>query len=183
LVTDSNGNPVANKQVSLGAVDHYYYTGTYAFGTDKWVRNPTYICLNEDSGSQPEMFVAGVSDPTELNGIIDGTEDANKDGQLQPGNVATVPSTVETDSSGFANFDLTYPKENGNWAKVRLEARVSVAGSESSDSRDVLLPVLAQDLSDKGVDPPGGTISKFGASYDSKPFGDPNPMTNCDPYP
>ncbi|HKJ94443.1 MAG TPA: hypothetical protein VKA32_02305, partial [Gammaproteobacteria bacterium] len=67
---------------------------------------------------------------------------------------------------------LKYAQENANWVQVRLEARVSVSGSESSDTRDVVLPALADDLSNTDVNPPGGVTSKFGLNPTAG-------MTNC----
>lgn len=72
-----------------------------------------------------------------------------------------VPTAVTTGSDGTFEFSMLYPRQYGNWTKVRLTATTSVAGTESSDSVIFWLPVLADDLEDSSTPPPG-TPSPFG---------------------
>src|SRR5919108_681438 len=77
-----------------------------------WVKSVSVTCSNEDVNS---------------NGILDSADlDANNNGRLEPGNIATVPIRATTNTAGFVFFDIVYAKEF-TWAEVELEARVTVA--------------------------------------------------------
>ncbi|NOY62402.1 MAG: hypothetical protein GXP10_04475 [Gammaproteobacteria bacterium] len=66
-----------------------------------------------------------------------------------------------TDSTGSGAINVTYSKEFAAWVTVKLEATVSEAGIESSTSTIFVLPVLAADLLDENIAPPG-MISPYG---------------------
>ena len=133
LVTDANGTPIANATVALNISPTQYQKG--------FCGAPTTICLNED----------GVFDPNLKNGIRDlnpQDEDINGNQRLDPGNVAAVPTTVTTDATGFAFFDVVYAKEFGGdvagvtvgVVEVELKARTVVVGSEGSSRALFFLP-------------------------------------------
>ncbi len=160
VVTDSAGNARANVDVVISLVPSSYAKGRYVLsvGDDglpaaPWLYDATAICQNEDTlNESPDAL---------LNGIIDVDEDVNENGQLEPGNVASVPGTVTTDASGFATFDIIYAKDYAQWVKVKLKAAAQVAGSEGTDEVEFYLPILAKELTNKDVTPPGNP-SPFG---------------------
>jgi hypothetical protein len=164
LVTDANSNPVAGATVELNAVPTRYQKGFYTLvfnatgGCIGWGKSLTIspmrggddvdqACNNEDRNG---------------NGILNLGEDDNANGRLDPGNVATVPTRVETDASGFALFDVIYAREL-TWVEIRLEARATVAGSEAATHAIYFLPGLADDFNDCTIAPPG-QISPYGTA-------------------
>jgi hypothetical protein len=162
IVTDANSNPVAGVRVELNLTPLRYFKGTYVEVTDvnggflRWGTAVAVRCTNED------ILTGEIT--KDRNGILDGIdEDLNGDGVLQPGNVATLPAFVTTDATGIAEFRIDYPQDHANWVEVELEARTSVAGSESAERTTFILPVLADDVDDRNNTPPGFT-SPFGVS-------------------
>ena len=151
LVTDTAGLPVANAVINLNVVPVATSTGldAYAKGywqvtkgaTPPWSQVITASCLNEDLNQ---------------NGILDPGEDFNGNGRLDPGNVATVSKTsLTTDASGFAYFDVLYAQQYAQWVRKELTARANVAGSQATETARFILPILASKLAAEGVSPPG----------------------------
>ena len=93
--------------------------------------------------------------------ILDVNEDFNRDGSLTPGNVATTTSNLNTDALGFATTTVAYTQNFATWATVRLTAKITVAGSETTSSVTFTLPGLASDYASITAEPPG-RISPFG---------------------
>lgn len=151
-VTDANGVAVASQTLSLSAIPVDYDKGRmiYDSASSLWVHNPSVSgCVNEDLNT---------------NGISDVGEDTNGDSQLTPGNVTALSAgTVTTDASGLAFFDLRFGKPYAGWSRVKITARTTVAGTESSRSITLRLPALIGDLGDSTV-PPAGEYSPFGQS-------------------
>jgi hypothetical protein len=145
LVTDANSNPIANATVELNIYPTRYQKGVYAHVFDDsdqcigWDKSVIIPCDNED---------------IDRNGILNPGEDFNNNGVLDPTNVAEVPTTVITDATGFAFFDVLYAREF-TWVEIELEARTTVAGSEGSSKARFFLPGLADDFSNCDVAPPG----------------------------
>jgi hypothetical protein len=162
IVTDDNSNPVADITVELNLTPLRFFKGIYVALREpltdafiQWVPEVSAVCVNED-------LLTGT--PTkDRNGILDDGEDLNNDGELDPGNVATVPISVITGTTGVAEFVIDYAQDHANWVEVELEARTSVVGSESSTRRIFILPVLAADVTNETVSPPGFE-SPFGIS-------------------
>lgn len=157
-VTDANGIGVPNKTLTLSAVPETYFKGamTYNGGAAQW--RPTYSvptgCANEDTNG---------------NGSVDAGEDTNGNGSLQPGNLALLtPGTVTTDSTGRITFDMQYGKRYATWVSVRVTARGAVAGTESSQSVLMTLPIALADIGDSTLAPPGI----------NSPFGQANACSN-----
>lgn len=201
LVTDANGNPVADASVTLSIRPLFYFKGrwipvdTDGDGTDdRWGKGydsnndgnidmvgTSFACLSEDrrldgvtgfggatfNGSLDTEDANGncaldAGEDINGNGILD-TEDVDCDDQLEPSVDATVsPSTVLTGSNGFADFSLVYPKGNATWSFVRIEAQADVQGTEGSETRDVGLRVLVEDISNLDVEPPGPISGPYG---------------------
>jgi len=160
LVTDVESSGVEGSSVDLEAIPAFFYKGFYELrespgGALVWVQFITSpACPNEDANN---------------NGILDLGEDTsglgNGNGILDPGNVISVQSPQVTDTDGFAVFQMPYAKQFARWVDVRLEARAAVAGSEALAQEFVTLPILADDVTDEDVAPPG-VISPFGTSSD-----------------
>lgn len=159
-VTDAQGNGVKGVDLSISVLSDVYFEGAYpdpAPGAKAW--DPPVI-----AGSCPDEDV-------NRNGVLDAGEDANNNGKIEAGNIATAVAegtgggTVTTDANGFALIDVLWPQNYSNWLEVTLEARTSVQGTASSASTTFVLPVLADDVSDVNVSPPG-RYSPFGTDGD-----------------
>lgn len=158
IVTDASGNAAPGVHVSVSIAPLAYTKGTYVFGTATW----DLAAFGGASGSPQSTANECPSEDLNQNGILDSGEDdvppngiGNGNGKLDPGNVASVPSSVTTGSDGTYEFDIIYPKQYANWVKVRLTATTSVAGTESSDSAVFWLPIASDDVSDQNTPPPG----------------------------
>jgi len=81
---------------------------------------------------------------------------------LEPPGVSDVNPTGITDSLGFAQAIVAYPKNYASWTEVTLEASTGGAGATPA-SASFFLVGAASDYSDLGVAPPGA-ISPFGQS-------------------
>ncbi len=173
VVTDSAGNARANVDVVVSLIPTFYDKGWYILGAGEdglldtdddeapWRFARKYPCQSEDTlNEDPDAL---------LNGIIDADEDINGNGQLEPGNVASVPKpgTVITDATGFATFNIIYAKDYALWTKVKLRASAQVAGSEGADEVEFYLPILAKELTNKDISPPGNP-SPFGTANDCR---------------
>ena len=149
LVTDSGGNAVADTEVVLTLEPELYETGWLVWNSTVgvWFQNVESACGNED---------------VNRDGVLDAGEDVNGSLILEPRNVATVPITVTTDESGFANFTVDYAKQFALWVNVTLTASAGVAGTESSSSVSFWLPASATDM--KNRDNPPSYLSPYGAT-------------------
>lgn len=157
IVTDSSGNPVANQALNVAVVPTGYRKGFWVASPPApaafkvWEPNVTANCGNEDAN------LNGILDPLfDANGnIIPGTgEDLNGDGQLTPGNRATVPGTVTSDVNGIATFNITYFQDVGAWLDVRLQVSGFAAGTENVAYSNYSLPVAADDVTTETSPPP-----------------------------
>lgn len=187
LVTDVEGNAVANKTVQASIRSREYAKGYLSYQDPSWdYASPSPVwCPDED---------------VNLNGILDVGEDQNGNNQIEAGNVALVAAVPEsaslgdpcseagaagtaanvvTNSQGRARVCVFYPQNFALWVKSRLTAKASVTGgSEFSESTLFVLDVLADDVDDENESPPN-QFSPYGA--DNGP-GSPltgNPLTDC----
>lgn len=151
MVTDAGGNAVQGASIVISMNPDGYAKGTYVDNDDSWgVDYTVAYCPSEDLNE---------------NGILDGGEDSNGNGQLTPGNVVAVPTSVTTGADGTFEFSVIYAETYANWVRVRLTARTTVAGTESSDTVTFWLPASAADMNDTNNAPPGGNMSSpFGSS-------------------
>ena len=118
LITDSNGTPVADAEVTLGIYPKSYFKGVVVAGEDGNTVEIANICDNEDINRD---------------GILDAGEDQNGNGKLDPGNVVTVDNLiVKTDKSGFVDFNVAYAIQYAMWIEAEVIARAVVSGSEGS---------------------------------------------------
>ena len=172
IVTDAAGNPAPNANFRLSVLSVAYQKGTKQFtnnGADADPNNdnqPDAFVPGYTVGPDPDSFGMGcMNEDTNGNGVLDTGEDINNSTQLEPGNVATVPSTLPLDQNGSAEFTVTYPQNFSQWVRVRLRAIASVQGTETTSDATFILPVLASDVSNAAVAPPGQT-SPFGTVGD-----------------
>jgi hypothetical protein len=151
-LTDATGNPVGSQNISISVIPDTYLKGFLVLRTlpepSVWIYDfgsPTITCPNTD---------------TNFNGIVDLGESS----PLLPGNVvAASPATVTTDASGRAVFNLLYGEQFAPWLNVRVVARTTVAGTESSRTQIFSLSGSAQDFVGTS-NPPAGVSSPFNGS-------------------
>ena len=170
LVVDAARAAVKGATVTVSLTPLTYRKGDYTFIDPSWRPSVSVTCPSEDRNGNGQLDTEdingnGLLDPGEdTNGNLGlDVEDTNSDGLLTPSGVATITGSVVTDDSGFGIVTIKYPAEVGNWVKVRLEARATVAASEGTGRVDFVLPVLASDLTTETVSPPGNP-SRFGES-------------------
>lgn len=164
LLTNSAGQPIANTSVTLSITPVKYFKGTYVLPLigDFWIPVSTAQCINEDAD------LDGKLDANENDGSATAPDD-NADGILWPGNVITVSSgTVTTNENGFANFEVRYPQQFGNWLEVELKASRIVSGTESVNTA-TFVPPISSDDGKVTQSPPGRSYSNPSAV--GSPFG------------
>lgn len=173
LVTDVEGNAVANRPVQASIRSRRYAKGELTYVDPAWTYAPgsPVFCNNEDLNQ---------------NGILDPGEDANGNGILEAGNIALVAAVPEsaplsdpcstagaqgvaanvtTNSQGRARICVFYPQNYAEWLEATLTAKASVTGSEFSRSSVFVLDVLADDVDDQNQTPPN-RFSPFGTDLD-----------------
>lgn len=158
LVTDSLGNPVAGATVELSINPA---PTSWAYKEGRQVQVDTDGDGKADVWAIPPNAVTCRREDVNQNGRINGGEDRDGDGALEPGGVASVPASVTTDSSGVATFSIRYPQSHAGWVRVRLSANTAVEGSQGSASSTFILPLLAKDQQDVATAPPG-LVSPYG---------------------
>jgi adhesin/invasin len=115
LVTDSNGTPVSDAEITLSIYPLLYR-----------------VIKTEDNGPSTVLWECPNED-INRNGLLDIGEDNNGNNKLDPGNVITVEKLrLTTDETGFADFNVVYAIQFANWIEAEITARATVAGSESS---------------------------------------------------
>ena len=156
--TDSDGNPQQGVNITLAVVSNPTASGGPAYfkgfwsqtnTSAPWVQTINASCANEDVNG---------------NGVLDPGEDTNHNGRLDPGNVANVvPSTVTTDSTGSATFNIYYPEDHAAWVVVQLTATTLVQGTQNSTTATFTLPMKASYIAPSSTDVPGA-ISPYGTA-------------------
>ena len=147
FVTDPDSNPVPNANMTFSAPPVKFSDGgvfrkgfwSYDEVNDIWLQVITAICPNED---------------VDGNGILDAGEDTNGDGQLTPGNVASIPAIGLTDENGQMLVDINYAKQIGAWVDITIGVNGESDGSEASETQNFSLGVAASDLTDEASPPP-----------------------------
>lgn len=144
LVTDSSGNPVAGQELNVSVLPVSYNKGS-------WVAVPDLIDF--EYWDPVLTSPACPSEDVNNNGILDPGEDFNGDNQLTPGNVASVPRTVQADDNGIATFDLTYTRDIAPWTKVLISVTGFADGTENIASREYRTLVSGEYTSDETAAP------------------------------
>lgn len=163
LVTDSSGNPPpVGTQVTVLVDSIAYQKGVEVFSGGIWT--PVYYINSASRQPDPTGFGC-LNEDKNRNGILDvaANEDFNGNGNLEPGNVASVPATITTDATGYSAFVITYPRDHAYWVQVRLTVSVTVAGTENLESQTFVLPGVASDFNSSSTAPPG-QISPYGTA-------------------
>lgn len=169
LITDAAGNPAPPTTVfRLSLRSYEYQKGRMVRGADIWV--PQY---NVEAGPNPDHFGTSgayfghpafgcTSEDPQGTGNINLADDYNNNGQIDPVNVALVPSTVEIDADGVAAFTIRWPQNYAFWVLVRLTATATVSGTETTRRLDFVLPIAAEDVA--LANSPPNIVSPFGVS-------------------
>ncbi|WP_233077892.1 Ig-like domain-containing protein [Rheinheimera soli] len=157
LVTDSSGNPVAGQDLNVSVLPLSYDKGEWDEFPDPiefeyWVADSSEAATNCASEDVNNNGILDEED-TDGDGVIDVTEDTNGDGQLTPGNVASVPRTVRADSNGIATFDMTYPRDIAPWTEVLITVSGFADGTENISSREFRTRVSGEYISDQTATP------------------------------
>lgn len=159
IVTDANRNPVVGARVTVSLTAVRYYKGIWVWQSTAWVPsiwNNVYDdpvpCLSEDGTRDllGNLIVAP-------NNLLDAGEDKNGNGRLDPGSPAAAVLTSAngvTDANGVALISVVYPKSFGLWVDMRMRVTIATSGTESSVSREFLLPALAADVTNQTTAPP-----------------------------
>jgi Bacterial Ig-like domain (group 1) len=176
LVVDSAGKPIPDAPVSIQVVPIAYYKGSwFNYGSQSsfnWGRaTPSRECFSEDGLVDQ---VTGAIDINKLDGVKQESEDINGSGKLEPGNIASssfVNGTNVTNSSGFADFTINWAISYSLFAKIRIDVKTLVRGTEASVSESFVLPLRVDSAERKtppaiyNTDPVTGQIIAVG------PFG------------
>ncbi len=155
IVTDSTGNPVANKPVNFNLVPVKYYKGAMVCDEESgpdWQRHMTAACDSEDSNDNAILD-------------LDLNEDFNSNGRLDPTHTATITNrSVVTDDEGKANVEVVYLQSHALWSKVRLTASTAVDGTEYTEALEFVLSILADDVKQCLTKPTPNRISPYGVA-------------------
>jgi hypothetical protein len=185
LVTDVDGNAVANKQVQTLIRSVKYRKGRLAVITPPggtagiWTYDPSAgpnECPDEDANNN------GILDPGEDGGAGPGANAyGNQNGLIEAGNIALVAAVPEsapldnpcatagaagvaanvtTNAQGRARVCVFYPKNYNLWLDARITAKASVSGTEFARSQYFTLDALASDITNTSASPPG-VVSPF----------------------
>jgi hypothetical protein len=135
-VADANNNPVSGQVVTLRMRPVAFSTGTSCTIVNTYCSedvNANGSLEPGEDGTRTPLFtvVSAGSCPSTLPAVS-----GSVDGILTPPNSdgGSVPSTVTTDASGVAGFNLTYLKGSALWVVNKLTATVSSNGTETSKS-------------------------------------------------
>jgi hypothetical protein len=147
LVSDSNGNPVQNTTVTLGAWPIAWSTGgACSVDPDDGISKGTF--WNEDINES--LFLDAGEDGTRnyYSSGVAATAPGTIDTRITPVNsdAGNVPATVTTDANGVATFNLNYRKQSAIWTLTRIRATAFVSGSETRSQIILRLPALIDDV-------------------------------------
>jgi hypothetical protein len=158
-VTDSQGNGVSGADVQLSILSTRFWEGKRAFVGGTWVTRP---------GTEAMPLPGCPDEDVNHNGVLDPGEDVYPDGKIEAGNILSVapdsgtsPNTVTTDKNGFGLFWVYYPQEYAQWLEVALTAKLTVQGTEFTETTKFVPPGSAQDFNTQTNVPPG-YFSPFG---------------------
>jgi hypothetical protein len=160
VVADSAGQPVPNAQVSF-SVDIYKY-GKGVFGADY----PSDFIQTLPSGATRSVDVVPqdnqvndlspgrnswcVNEDLNRNGNIDGLEDSNGNGTLEPRLAdITISSDTpgnKTDSNGVLLIKVRYPQNVGTWLAYAVKATALAEGSQGTVIKRYITDVAQADV-------------------------------------
>jgi hypothetical protein len=160
VVADSAGQPVPNAQVSF-SVDIYKY-GKGVFGADY----PSDFILTLPNGATRSVDVVPqdnqvndispgrnswcINEDLNRNGNIDGSEDSNGSGSLEPRLAdVTISSDTpgnKTDSNGVLLIKVRYPQNVGTWLAYAVKATALAEGSQGTVVKRYITDVAQTDI-------------------------------------
>ena len=140
-VSDSNGSPVANQNITVSVWPSIYKKGVLKFNEKDsvWDSEVAKSCSNEDINRD---------------GKLDAGEDLNSNGALTPGQPGLVsPANLTTDAAGNVEFNVTYGQQFAYWIDFDLTAKATVAGTESGAFFLFPASAPASDAANKDIRP------------------------------
>jgi len=171
FAVDSGGAALANVPVTVAILPVAYGKGIMAncptpgpwqpayatVAADTFAYNGTTMCRNEDSDYTGNINSQGQC-PNGSGGFVPCKDD-NRNGKLDPGNVAVVSTSTAsnlTDKNGRLDLLITYPRDHAYWTMVSLVASTTVQGTQSSTSATFVLLGAVDDYK-CSTGPPGAT--------------------------
>lgn len=153
-VGDSAGNAKAGIKVSAAVDLLRYFKGQWVPVGDKWAKQQSASCDNEDLNRNGVLEVYG-------NGAV---EDANGSGKLEPRkadvNVSFVPIGANgtdpsvTNGDGQVVLKITYPQNVASWLEFNILVTAGgISGTEGRTTFQGVLPVLAEAITDVNKEP------------------------------
>lgn len=162
LVVDAAGNPKSDVQITPSLDLTHYLKGFYRYniGEEQWTKRHIVVPV---VGAETQVEnIAGDAGPACLNedvnrnGSIEGVEDVNGNGQLDPRksdvSISMVGST-RTDANGTAVLKIEYPKNIATWIAFKIQAAAAGVLSPPAVYSGVL-PASAAALANEDVPPP-----------------------------
>lgn len=145
LVVDAAGQPKADVQITPSLDLLGYFKGYYRRPATTWEQ---VYDLDTAGNAQPALPVMCVNEDQNRNGLIDGTEDRNGNGQLEPRKSdasVSMSGSTRTDANGQAVLIVEYPRSIATWVSYTLTASAFGVLSPPATYTDVLSGV-ADDL-------------------------------------
>lgn len=185
IVTRDDQHPAAGVRVEITAYPVSYYKASWTkFDSDN-DGTADFWWPDADSATAGEQSTECPTEDINHDSYLDPGEDINGNNTLEPTHPGVInahpdrtptiaPGTgyLVTDGFGIGHFVITYPKSEALWSRVLISAKVEVDGTEDTETYELRLPVLAEDVSDLDISPPGG----FG--FNGGPYGIVQDCTN-----
>lgn len=151
-VVDSAGAAKADVNIVASVDLPNYRKGSYALAGSAWGKTSDTVCVNED---------------TNRNGILEGAEDTNGSGALEPrkADVSVSLKSAKTDSKGSVILEVTYPQDRGSWVDAVITVAASgIAGTEGRAIYNLFpVPVDAGSIRNT-QSPPAYVVSPYGTA-------------------
>ena len=172
-VVNSTGKPVVNQPVSVSVIPDYYRGGEFYAARDAsgnaiaWGMR-AYRDFSKTLGIIPTKIedITCRAEDLDLNNILDGGEDTNTNGKLDPFNPVAIlggdgsvltqdgTATLTTDATGKLDIKLRYAKDTANWFTANVRITTKVDGTEYVQQRSKFeFPVLVTDITDFTIRP------------------------------
>lgn len=151
IVTDNAGNPVAGKQIDFTVIPTHYLKGylIYSENDSAWGLPDT----PDATGASVTIVNQCNSEDIDKDGSLDTGEDFNGNGRLEPTNSTTIIGNSVTNASGQTTVKISYPQNHALWERIELTAQVMVNGTEYIQKINMMLPVLAADVTQESAPP------------------------------
>lgn len=179
-VTDKDGKPLANQNVTMKILPTYYRFGQYVWGTTipddvdspKWlhpVNYPVYYDRNyftlgkDEEGKETKVYIPQSNSSTTCN-VGNKTTVNGKSLQIATlVGLENIGSTLiyKTDNQGKFNLQVRYPKIYANWLGIQLTATTSTGSKSIETYENIPLNSATEDFSSDGTWGPNLT-SPFG---------------------